>query len=163
LVELGEKGSPVSIQTLVIPPLHPMRELRGPFRELRDAELESPRRGEYLRVVLTDQRVSPEIAAFFRELCEGRDSVLMELCSEYAQPAGASGALSRGDVEEKSVEELFADFYTDRSGGVEPTGADRELLGFAGEILRRAAPHSVPTGYEIGELLDFLTRQEENA
>ena len=85
LVELGEKGSPVSVRTLVIPPLHPMRELRGSFRELRDAELESPRRGEYLRVVLTDQRVSPEIAAFFRELCEGRDSVLMELCSEYAR------------------------------------------------------------------------------
>ena len=73
------------------------------------------------------------------------------------------GGLSRNDMEEKSVEELFADFYADRSGGVEPTEADRELLAFAGELLRRAAPHSVPTGEEIGALLDFLTRQEENA
>ena len=163
LVELGEKGSPVSVHTLVIPPLHPMRELRGSFQELWDAELESPRRGEYLRVVLTDQRVSPEIAARFRELCDGRDSVLMELCSEYARQGIDGGGLSRNDMEEKSVEELFADFYAERSGGVEPTEADRKLLSFAGELLRRAAPHSVPTGEEIGKLLDFLTRQEENA
>ena len=163
LVELGAKGSPVSVQTLVIPPLHPMRELRGSFRELWDAELESPRRGEYLRVVLTDQRVSPEIAARFRELCDGRDSVLMELCSEYARQGVDGGGLSRNDMEEKSVEELFAEFYAERSGGVEPTEADRKLLGFAGELLRRAAPHSVPSGEEIGVLLDFLTRQEENA
>ena len=163
LVTLGEKGAPVSVETLEIPPLHPMREARGSFEALRDAELSNPRRGEYLRIVLTDRRVSPEIAAFFRALCDSRDSVLMELCSEYAQFTGETGALSRGDVEEKSVEQLFADFYTERSGGIAPDERDAALLGFAGELLRRADPRTAPAAGEIERLLDFLTEQEENA
>ena len=160
LVELGAKDAPVSVETLTIPPLHPMRELRGEYEALRDAALCDPRRGEYLRVVLTDRRVSPEIAAFFRSLFESRDSILMELCSEYAQPVGTSGALSRGEVEEKSVEALFSDFYAERAGGVSPDERDAALLGFAGELLRHADPHAAPTAAEIGKLLDFLTEQE---
>ena len=95
LVELGAKGEAVRVETLVIQPLHPMREIRGAYEEIRDAELSSPRRGEYLRIVLTDRRVSPEIAAFFRELYTSRDSVLMELCSEFTQFSGAAGAPGR--------------------------------------------------------------------
>ena len=163
LVELGEKGAPVRTRTLTIPPLHPMRELRGGFEELRDAELADTRRGEYLRVVLTDRRVSPEIAAFFRELCAGRDSVLMELCSEYRQFTGEAGAPSREAVEQKSIETLFCDFYTERSGGVPPTDADEALLRFAGEQLRHADVHTLPTEREIRKLLDYLSEQEARA
>ena len=35
LVELGKKGEPVRTETLVLPPLHPMRELRGTWVTLR--------------------------------------------------------------------------------------------------------------------------------
>ena len=154
LVELGEKGEPVKIETLVIPPLHPMREIRGGYEEIREAELNDPRRGEYLRIVLTDRRVSPEIAAFFRELYAGRDSVLMELRSDYTQFSGEAGALSRGDVEQKSTETLFADFFTERSGGEPP--ADEH----AGELLRLADPHTMPDTRDVEKLLAYLTRQE---
>ena len=160
LVELGAKGEAVKVETLVIPPLHPMREIRGACEEIRDAELSDPRRGEYLRVVLTDRRVSPEIAAFFRELYQGRDSVLMELCSEFTQLSGAAGALERGDVEQKSIEDLFGDFYTERSGGTPPADADAQLLTEAGELLRRTDPHAAPTARDVERLLDYLTGQE---
>ena len=160
LVTLGAKGEPVKTETLVIPPLHPMRELRGAFEELRDAELASPRRGEYLRVVLTDRRVSPEIAAFFRELYKSRDSILMELCSDYQAAAGGAGTLSRGDVEEKSVEDLFADFYAERRGGETPAEEDAALLRFAGELLSRADVRAAPGEKETRKLLDWLLEQE---
>ncbi len=160
LVTLGAKGEPVKTETLVIPPLHPMRELRGAFEELRDAELANPRRGEYLRVVMTDRRVSPEIALFFRELYKSRDSILMELCSDYQTAAGGAGTLSRGDVEEKSVEDLFADFYTDRRGGETPTEEDAALLRFAGELLSRADVRAAPGEKETQKLLDWLLEQE---
>ena len=65
LVTLGEKGTPVQIEVVKIPPLHPMRELRGALQELREAELAQPRRNEYLRLVLTDQRLTPEVSSFF--------------------------------------------------------------------------------------------------
>ena len=160
LVELGEKGTPPHIETLVIPPLHPMRELRGPYPALRDEALADTRVGEYLRVVLTDRRVDPEISAFFHALFESRGSLLMELCADYTQFAGEGGGLSRGDVEQKSAEALFRDFYTERLGGVSPTEADTALLDLAGELLRRGDVHAPPTERDIQRLLDFLTEQE---
>lgn len=160
LVTLGAKGEAVKIETLVIPPLHPMRELRGAYEQLRGAELLSPRRGEYLRVVLTDRRVSPEIAAFFRELYKSRDSLLMELCSEFQAAAGMAGTLSRGEVEEKSVEALFADFYAERCGGEAPTDDDTALLRFANELLLHADFHAPPSEKETQKLLDRLLDRE---
>ena len=138
----------------------PDREIRGGYDEIREAELSDLRRGEYLRIVLTDRRVSPEISAFFHELYQGRDSILMELCSDYAQFSGEAGTLSRGDVEQKSVEALFADFFTERSGGTPPTDADAALLTHAGELLRHADAHTAPTARDAEKLLEYLKRQE---
>ena len=163
LVELGKKGEKVRTETLVLPPLHPMRELRGTWETLRKEALADPGRGEYLRIVLTDRRLSPEISVFFHELYESRDSIVMELCSEYEQFTGETGALSRDDVEHKSVEALFGDFYTERAGGIPPTEADEALLRFAGELLCHADPHTPPTEREIRKLLDFAAGQEVNA
>ena len=137
-----------------------MRELRGSYDALREAALGDAAQGEYLRIVLTDRRVSPEIAAFFHALYESRGSIVMELCADYEQFAGETSALSRGDVEQKSVQALFTDFYTERALGVPPTDADAALLDYAGELLARADPHSAPMEQDIRKLLDFLTEQE---
>ncbi|MDO4973548.1 MAG: exonuclease SbcCD subunit D [Eubacteriales bacterium] len=163
LVTLEEKGTQPHIERQHIEPLHPMRELRGSYAALRDAALADPGRGEYLRLVLTDQRVTPEVAAFFRELFTGRDSVLMELESAYTPFRGEAAGLSTRAVKEKSVEELFSDFYTERSGGIPPTERDAQLLHFAGERLRAAEVHTAPDEREIAALLAFLTEQEGRA
>jgi exonuclease SbcD len=160
LVTLGAKGTPVGIEVLRIPPLHPMRELRGSLEELRASELAFPRQNEYLRLVLTDQRLSPEISAFFEELFRSRGSILMERGSEYDPFREAGSAPTASALEQKSIRELFTDFYTERSGGVPPTDEDAALLGFAGEILQHAEPHAAPTAAEIEKLLDYLTGQE---
>ena len=160
LVELGAKGDAPRIERQRLEPLHPLRELRGSYEELRDAVLADPRRGEYLRLVLTDRRVDPEIAGFFRGVFESRDSILMELDSEYTPFHAATAGLSTRAVKEKSVEELFADFYTARSGGVPPTERDMELLHDAGERMRAADVHAMPKAEEIAGFLDFLAEQE---
>jgi len=163
LVELGAKGEEIKTETLVLPPLHPMRELRGSYDALREAALSDTGRGEYLRIVLTDRRVSPEISAFFHELYESQGSIVMELCADYEQFTGETGTLSRCDVEQKSVDALFGDFYTERAGGVPPTDEDAALLDYAGELLSHAEPHSAPTERDIQKLLDFLSEQEARA
>ena len=163
LVTLGAKGTAPVTETLTIPPLHPMREIRGDYAEIRDRELSSDARGEYLRIVLTDRRVTPEIAAFFRELYARRDSVLMELVSEYRAFTGSAGAPSAADVRDKSVEELFADFYAERSGGNALSEQDAELLHFAGEQQRHASQQPAPDAAAIEKLLAFLTKQEGQA
>ena len=163
LVELGAKGAPVRVETLVLPPLHPMRQLRGPYEELCRAELENPRRGEYLRVVLTDRQRRLEEADFFKRLCDERGSELLEIVSEYSQHAGGAAALTTEAVREKSVEELFADYYTTQTGGDSPDEAELALMRYAGERQRRAEPGSMPGQDDIDGLIDVLMGQEGDA
>ena len=159
LVELGAPGEAPRIRTLQIPPLHPMRELRGSYEELREQELQERRTGEYLRIVLTDRRTSPEIADFFRSLAQARGSRVLELVSEY-RPFAETGATAEAKaVEEKSVQELFADFYAERCGA-EPGAEDLRLLEFAAEQLGRSQERSARQR-AIDALLDFALGQED--
>ena len=160
ILELSEKGSPVQIETKIISPLHPMREIRGAYEEIVREELDRFRTGEYIRVVLTDRRISPEISSFFRDLCEKRDSILMELCSEYSQAHGETAALTTSQVREKSVEELFEDFYTERFDGEQPSEKDLSIMKFAGEQMRRADTGSAPDADQIERLLRELIGQQ---
>ncbi len=160
LVELGAKGEPVRTEVLRIAPLHPMRELRGSFEELRDKELGSSRTDEYLRLVLTDRRLSPEISAFFDDLFRSRGSVLMERCSEYDPFRADALAPASEAVESKSVGELFSGFYAERSGGDSPSESDLALLAYAEELTRHAQVHGAPAKEDVDKLLAYMARQE---
>ena len=163
LVELGAKGAPVRIETLSIPPLHPMRELRGSVEELREAELTLPRENEYLRLILTDQRLSPEISSFFDELFRSRGSVLMDRCSEYDPFHENASTPAPSALEQKSIQELFGDFYSERSGGDLPDEKDLELLAYVGELALQADTHASPAGTEIEKILSYIAKQEVGA
>lgn len=136
LVELSQKGEPPRIETLHIVPLHPMRILKGAADALYDSELARGTTNEYLKLVITDRPMTPEISDRFQALAESRNSVLMERSSEYRSAAAAMETPDGVAEREKSLEELFTDFYTQRSGGKAPDGKDTELLRFAGELLR---------------------------
>ena len=163
LVDLGPKGAPPVIRTLEIPPLHPMRELRGTFEELREAELADRRQGEYLRLVLTDRPMTPEISDFFQNLAEERGSVLMERVSEYRRFGEAADLSEATMTRERSVEELFADYFAERTGS-DPDDRDLALLEKAGELLRRTPPDPRQRGAAdpalTEQLLSFLMMQE---
>ena len=158
LVTLGADGA-CCAETLRIEPLHPMRELRGEYAALRDAELASARRGEYIRIVLTDRRVTPEVSQFFRDLYEGRGSVLMELVSEFDPFTGRPETPTGQAAGEKTVEELFADFYTERCNQP-PTAAEADLLRFAAELQRSADDPAKPGEALIERLVRFALGQE---
>jgi len=160
LVELGAKGAPVRTEVLKIPPLHPMRELRGGFEQLRKAELARPRTNEYIRLVLTEERLSPEISAFFEDLFRSRGSILMDRCSEYDPLRDDISAPPPGALEQKSIHELFADFYAERSGGDSLSEEDAALLRRAEEIALHADTHAEPTEQEIDRLLACILKQE---
>ena len=163
LVELGAKGEPPRIELREIPPLHPMRVVRGAYEELRARELKETRTGEYLRLVLTDRRLSPETVAFFDELFRSRGSILMDRATEYDPFRGEAAPPSSAAAEQKGVDELFCDFYTQRSGGTIPGEDDRALLAFAAELCQRADLHAPPEEGGIDTLLDFILKQEGRA
>lgn len=163
LITLGEKGSQPEIRALPIPPLHPMREVKGAYEDIRAGELAHEKRGEYLRFVLTDRRISPEVSVFLHELAEKRGSVLMELTSEYSRSYADAALTDSKALEEKPVEELFTGFYTERNNGREPDEQDLALLAFAAEQVRHTDTHGKVDPALVERLLQHLLKQEGKA
>jgi len=163
LVEIGEKGAPVKIETLTISSLHPMREIRKPYEEILATESANDARGEYLRVVLTDRRIGAEERDALAALFKARDCKLLDFASDYIRETGSSTAPSSRVVKEKPVEQLFAEFYEERNGNEAPDEAAMALLGFAGEQLRHADTSAEPTREDVDRLLTALLRGEEEA
>ncbi len=161
LVTLGEKGSPVSIERQDIEPLHRMRELRGTYDEIRAQAAAGEWGREYLRIVLTDRRITPEISDYLHEMARSAGGTLMELVSEYSAFSGDAAFRGADEMREKPVEQLFADFYRERNNGCEAGEKDLELMAFVGEITRKAAEEGEEPGEDaFRRILDFALRQE---
>lgn len=164
LVTLGEKGVEPNIERLIIPPLHPMRELRGTYEEVMAAASGSGS-GEYVKIILTDRAMTPEINTYFEALFKSRGIVLMERVSEFQRFSGEVRQRELNEIQQRSVEELFIDFYTERANGA-PEDEDVELLRFAAELLRNSdagedgkyIPQTLP--YKV---LDYLAKEREEA
>ena len=137
LIELGAKGAEPAIETLAIPSLHPMCELRGTYDELR-AKASAVEDGAYVKIVLTDRPMTPEISAYFQALFDSRGSILMERLSEYRRFADVQDTAGAKDLRDKPVEELFTEFYGERSGGELPDDSEIALMHFVAELLRNS-------------------------
>jgi exonuclease SbcD len=162
LVELGPKGTAPSMETQIIQPLHPMREIRGSYKEIETAERDSTVKGEYVRIVLTDRRVDPEISDYLHSLFANRGSILMELVSEYNRFSAVSTVQTAEKVGERPVEELFSDFYSQRNHEVQPDEAEQAILRFTGEQVRQGDwdDKNTPAPKTVDALLDFVLGQE---
>ena len=161
LVTLPEKNGNVQTELLKIEPLHRMREIQGTYDEIRKEAEEHPRENEYLKVILTDQRITPVISDYIHETARAHGSKVMELTSEFSAFTGDAVFSETKDMHEKPVEKLFADFYKDRNNGVEADERELELMTFVGELTRRAAvTHEEPDEQAYRRILDFVLRQE---
>ena len=166
LVELGEKGAPARVETISLEPLHPLREARGSFEVLQQQEALVRSRGEYLRVAVTDRKMTPEMAEYFRGLAESRDSVLMECISEYRPFREEADIFTPEGAGRQPLDALFAGFYMTRSGQALSAG-DEALLH---EAAQRSENRRQMAGGEKADallekeadaLLNFLLEQEE--
>ena len=161
LVTMGEKGGEIRMERQEIPPLHRLREVRGTYDALREQAADHPWKNEYLRIVLTDQRITPLISDFFRETAKADGSTVMELASEFSAFTGDAAFAGGKDMREKPVEELFAEFYRERNNGIEAGEKDLELMAFAGEMTRSAiASGEEPGDRDFEKILNFVLEQE---
>ena len=152
---LGEKGSAPEIRVLPIRPLHRMRQLTGTRDEIYNLLRDDPGREEYIGIIITDERITPEISAYLRGLLESRGSVLMELISTFYSFAGSGSAADAEAVESKSLSELFVDFYRAQYGGIEPSSEEFTLMQYADELAQRKDPHTVLDPKDVLKLLDY--------
>lgn len=162
LVELGEKGSGAEIMPVPISPLHPMREILGTQEEILDEAEKGKAEKEYLKVVVTDARITPELAGTLRELFGRRGSLIMELVSSLRE-FGTVSALPGNHSEAKAIEEYFVELYRERMAQAEPEEKDMEVFRLAaGQVRDRqsAENREEMLQEDAEELLAFILEQE---
>lgn len=162
LVELGKKGGDIEITQIPVKPLHPMRVIKGTAAAILDAAESGREEGEYLKIVLTDRRVTPEFAAQIRELFGRRGSVIMEFVSDYREFAGRA-LFSEKQGEAKAIEEFFVDLYRERKEQAEPDEKDLSLFAFAAERVRQrnlSEKREECVEEDSAKLLDYILKQE---
>ncbi len=155
---LGAKGEKTQFQLHEIRPLHRMRYLEDTKENIYEMLREDPGREEYIGIRLTDERIRPETSAYLHALLEERGSVLMELLSGDTSFAGGSASAMQEGPESRPLEDLFAEFYGQQSGGSMPGKAESELLGFAAELIRNRDPHEPLSEKEIEKVLAFAKK-----
>ena len=107
-VELGEKGK-TEITRIPLKPLHGMREITGPIEELTSPWIAS--QGDcrdYIRAVLTNENEITDAVGKLRAVYPN----IMRIDFKNRRTAeGDSATSASGDVESKTPEELFGEFY----------------------------------------------------
>lgn len=107
IVELKEKGI-VSLEQIPLQPIHDLREIRGTLSSLLQPEVVAqgdPQ--DYLRVILTDEIPPYDPLGQLRQVYPN----LLRLDFERNEAAAMESITAAQDVEEKTIMELFSDFY----------------------------------------------------
>ena len=109
VVELGEKGSPLSVKEIPLTPVHDVSEIKGSFASITDPVYYTgnKKRNDYLRVILTDENDIPDamarLRAIYKNICSiDYDNTRTRFVSHIDKAYGA---------EQKSALELFCEFY----------------------------------------------------
>lgn len=161
IVEIGHKGEAIKVETLKIKPLHPLKVYKGTYDYITEKLQNGCDRGEYIKVVVTDKRITAQMHSFLKQLVEGRESVLLEVISEFSEfkPVRQS---SQKEAKEKSVEEYFAELYKERKDDNGPDDKDGDLFKFIGNMVRDAVckGETSPNADDIDRLLKFMSEQE---
>lgn len=86
----------------------------------------------------------------------------MEFLSDYSEFSAVRQGASKKDVEEKTTQELFVDFYKERRNDVDPDDTELEILKEAENIMHHFSNKgsSIPDDNAIEKLLDFVLKQE---
>lgn len=162
LVELKEKGSGAHVTPISVSPLHPMREIRGTCEEILKEAEDGKEQQEYIKIVVTDSRITPQLSGMLRELFGKRGSIIMELVSEFREFGRVSG-LPGTHGEAKEIEEYFEELYRERKAQAEPDEKDRKLFAFAAARARgrqKAEKREEELQKDAEELLAYILEQE---
>lgn len=157
-VTLGGKGEKVSTRTLEIPPLHRMRYIRGTRQEIYDLLKNDGGRGEYIGIDITDERRTLETDSYLRGLVESRDSVLLSITSSKPSDTVSFASAQARAVKEKSIEDLFSDFYTSQKGEQPPTDEEYSLMQFVAELQRNHREGSGKENDEVDKIIEFAMK-----
>lgn len=113
VAELGEKGS-LTVRTVPLVPKRDMAELRGSFSELMNRQfyINSPWQEDYVHITLTDEDDVQDAVLKLRTVYHN----LMSLDYDNTRTRTNRTVEAAEDVETKTPQELFADFFAAQNG-----------------------------------------------
>lgn len=130
LMELREKGE-ISIRRKALQPLHDMRRIQGELKELLKEEVVClADREDYLHVALTDER---ELFEPMEQLRSCYPNVMQLELLKYARKEGEA-AVMRREMKEKTVLEIYQDFYEAVTGRVLDDAREQAVAALLKEI-----------------------------
>ena len=109
VVTLREKGSLAEIKTVALTPVRDMRKIRGTFDELLNSAL---RTDDYVQITLTDEDDVPNAMGRLQMVYKNA----LELKYDNARTRASAVIFADEKVENKSMEELFAEFFACKNG-----------------------------------------------
>ena len=132
VVEIGEKGAPLSFRNVPVAPLHPLRNIEGTLEEIVENERLDTRRSEYIHVRLTDDVLPEDTQDRLRSLFEAKGSTLLWL---DRVGKSASKDLAFTPEREKSAEEYFLEYYQEQRPDTPISKAEQMLVHRLSELL----------------------------
>lgn len=162
VVELGQKGD-FKYHIEELPVLHPLREIKGLFSDILASETSNTNTQEYLRVVITDDRVPMDARQTLLSLFEKKDSKLMEIVHEPKNRIYVTEDVYCGN-EQKSVDAFFNDFYRSRNNDEFASEKDQELFSFIAQQVSHVSEDEKvdqPALEDIEKIIEFVKKQEE--
>lgn len=137
LVEIGSKGEKINVETVEIKPLHKMRYEKGTKKELQAMFENNISKGEYVGLIMTDERVDAVTYAYFNDLLQKRESKLFEFKSEFKSQSGVREGRTREEIKRESLQDLFAELYTKANNNEPPTNEEYEMMTFVADKVAR--------------------------
>lgn len=113
IAELGEKGS-LAVKTVPLVPMREMREIKGSYDELMSKSYYdgTDYTDAYMHITLTDEDDIPFAAAKLQQIYKN----LMKLDYDNSRTRHKATFDSASDVERKTPQQLFADFFEQQNG-----------------------------------------------
>ena len=130
VIELQEKGSLV-IKTLPLTPIRDLRKLKGTFAELTDPAFyrTAGNLEDYVQITLTDEDDVPNAMGRLQTIYKNA----LELKYDNARTRAAVEIFGAESVEEKSVMQLFEEFFTAKNGA----GMSEEQTAYMQEMIEK--------------------------
>lgn len=132
VVEIREKGA-VEICVEPLDVLHPMCEVRGTLEEIFAEPVE---KNSYIKAVILQELLPPGTVEALRTHFEAKDCILMEIVREPVSEKKRFERNGGADIRNRSIEELFTEFYSFMKNGDLPDGVSEQLIGYTAELTR---------------------------
>ncbi len=132
VIDIEEKGN-VKISLEEIPVLHKMQEISGTMEELLESKLE---KNCYVKAVICQELLPPQAVETLRTYFESQGCILMEVVRDFAYKKKNNDVQEFKDVRNRSLEELFSEFYSLQHNGELPEEPLNDLISFVAEQTR---------------------------